>query len=147
MFLLNGRTITPNQAFDHDGVQYPANWLTASSSEERLAIGIREIVEQIRPDDRFFWVDSNSDGSYTATPKDLSEVKIRIKSELKNTTNSLLAPSDWKVIRKLEREIQIDEPTAQYRAAVITKCTEYEASIEACTSIEDLAALSFEWPR
>jgi hypothetical protein len=139
--------ITPNQAFEHDGVQYPANWLTASSSEERSAIGIQEIVEQVRPDDRFFWVDSNFDGSYTATPKDLSEVKTRIKSELKNTTNSLLAPSDWKVIRKLEREIQIDEPTAQYRAAVIAKCTEYEASIEACTSVEDLAALSFEWPR
>lgn len=147
MFLLNGKMISADQAFEYNGVQYPANWLAAASPEERAAIGIQEVEEHVRPDDRFYWVDSNSDGSFNAIPKDLEEVKKRIKSEIKDACNSLLSPSDWKVIRKLERGIAIDEQTAQYRAAVVASCTEHEAKIEACKSIEDLTALSFEWPR
>ena len=56
MFLLDGRILQLDTPFEHDGTSYPANWLRLASPEARAAIGITEVVEQPRPDDRFYWV-------------------------------------------------------------------------------------------
>ena len=62
MFLLNGTRLQPGVAFTHGDIQYPANWLNLSSLEEKQAIGIVEVEEQVRPDDRFYWVTDNGNG-------------------------------------------------------------------------------------
>ena len=56
MFVLDGRILPLDTAFEHDGTGYPANWLRLATPEMREAIGITEIVDQPRPDDRFYWV-------------------------------------------------------------------------------------------
>ena len=73
MFLLDGKRLTPGVAFTHGDIQYPANWLTFASPEEREAIGIVEIAESVRPNDEFYWVTDNNDGTYTSTPKLLDD--------------------------------------------------------------------------
>tara|TARA_B100000427_G_scaffold128426_1_gene106897 strand:- start:608 stop:772 length:165 start_codon:yes stop_codon:yes gene_type:complete len=44
-FKLNGKLITPDIPFTHNGIKYPANWLRLTTLEEKQAIGIVEEPE------------------------------------------------------------------------------------------------------
>ena len=116
-----------------------------SSAEEKASIGITEVVEQTRPDDRFYWVTDNGDGTYTSNPKDLDALKSMMVSQVKTTAGTLLAQSDWKVVRASEGVKPVDEATLADRAAIRTRSNEHEAAITACTTVEELAALQFDW--
>lgn len=74
MFLLNGTRLPEGTAFeDADGNKYPPSWLAQATEEQKAAIGITEVVEGVRPDDRFYWVQDNNDGTFTSTPKLLDD--------------------------------------------------------------------------
>ena len=55
MFLLNGTQLAQGTAFTADGIQYPANWLNLTTLAEKEAIGITEVADARRYDDRFYW--------------------------------------------------------------------------------------------
>jgi len=65
----------------------------------------------------------------------------------KATANSLLSATDWMIIRKVERSVDVPADVATYRAAVITECTRLVAAITATTSVDELAAVSASWPK
>ena len=120
MFLLDGKRIQPGTPFTHGDLQYPANWLQLASTSEREALGITEVSEEVRPDDRFYWVTDNGNGVYTSIPKQLEDVteenesvtkglKTQWTLQFKNTANTLLASTDWMVTRKSERNVDIPE--------------------------------------
>jgi hypothetical protein len=73
MFLLDGKRLQPGTPFTHGDLQYPANWLQLATSAEKEALGITEVAEQTRPDDRFYWVQDNNDGTFTSNPKLLED--------------------------------------------------------------------------
>lgn len=146
MFLLNGTPLPMDMPFEADGIKYPANWLRLVSVEEREAIGITELVEQPRPDDRYYWVTDNGDGTYTTTPKDLDGLKTAAITQIKATAGSLLAATDWKVVRAAEGAKPCDAETLADRAAIRTASDANEAAINACTTVEELAALVPSWP-
>lgn len=73
MFLLDGKRLTPGSAFEHNGIQYPANWLNLASLAEKEAIGIEEVTQQTRPNDEYYFVTDNNDGSFTSTAKILND--------------------------------------------------------------------------
>ena len=115
---------------------------------------IREVVQQPRPDNKFYYVSIPSvDGSWGAIPKNTDDVTETVDGEkvvtlglksqwiakTKEKANSLLAPTDWQVIAKAERDRAIDSDVATYRAAVITACTAIESAI---TDIKDTAVPS-----
>ena len=146
MFILNNRILPLDTQFEHDGIQYPSNWLRFASQADRERIGITEREEQQRPDDRFYWVSDNNDGTFSTIPKDVSQVKAIFISQIKDTANKLLQPSDWQIIRKIERDIDVDTDIATYRAAVITTCADLELEINECSTIADLQGIVFNWP-
>jgi hypothetical protein len=138
--------------------------------------------DEIRPDDRYYWVTANENGSYTATPKALEDreesdkngnpmyVKVLgevdgkpamvdstkrlvtkgLKSnhiaQVKQTANSILAQTDWMVVRKAERNIDIPADTVAYRASVVAKASELETAISAVTTVEALKELNLSFP-
>jgi hypothetical protein len=57
MYKLNGRTLNPDEGFQHEGTSYPQNWLRLTSLEEKQAIGITEEPDVVAPwyDQRFYW--------------------------------------------------------------------------------------------
>ena len=57
MYTLNGRTLNPDEGFQHEGTSYPQNWLRLTSLEEKQAIGIVEVPDVVAPwyDQRFYW--------------------------------------------------------------------------------------------
>jgi hypothetical protein len=133
MFLLNGNRLQEGTGFtDKDGNQYPSNWLNLSTEEEKLEIGITWVADVVRADDRFYW-DGNLDN-----PKDLAQLQSQCVSQIKNTAGTMLAQSDWYVIRKLERSVDIPEEVATNRATIITESNRLEDAITKSKTVEEL---------
>lgn len=150
MFILDDRILPLDVPFEHDGTSYPANWLRLATPEERAAIGITEVVEQPRPDDRFYWVSGpNLDGSWTAIPKDLDGLKSTWSAQFKQTAYTMLLPSDWMVVRKAEDNTDVPQAWTDYRAAVRSTCALAISDMEATTDIEDFitAVTTVQWPK
>lgn len=142
-FLLDGKTIQQGVPFtDKDGNQYPANWLNLSSLEEKEAIGIVEVPDPVLADDRFYWNgdinnpkaldDKEEEGSIT------KGLKSQFIAQIKDTANKLLAQSDWYVIRKLERNIDIPTDIQDKRNAIIAESNRLETDINAVENVEAL---------
>lgn len=91
MLLLNGIRFNPNEAFEHEGIQYPSNWYSLATPEERAAIGITEVPDPVRPDERFYYVQENQDGSFTSIPKDLEPIKEQFKEHIDITCGNIRA--------------------------------------------------------
>jgi hypothetical protein len=62
-------------------------------------------------------------------------------AKTKEAANSLLAPTDWQVIAKAERDRVIDSDVATYRAAVISKCASIETAITNAADLDAFKAL------
>ena len=67
MFMLNNNPLPVGRAFTANGIQYPSNWLRLASAAEKAAIGITEVADPVRADDRFYW---NGDVN---SPKELND--------------------------------------------------------------------------
>jgi len=140
MFKIGTRTIQLDTPFTHNDIQYPANWIRLASEEDKSAIGLVWEADAVRADDRFYW-----DGNIN-NPKDLDGLKSQFIAQVKTTAGSILAQTDWMVIRKAERNVDIPTAVATYRASVVTKAAELEASITAVTTVEQLIALDMSFP-
>jgi hypothetical protein len=139
MFLLNNKPISLDVAFTtEDGTQYPANWIRLSSHAERVAIGITEAADPERYDDRFYWA--------SGQPKDIDVLKTNLVSQVKATAGTLLAPTDWKIIRATETNTAVDGGILADRAAIRAFSNDNENAINACTTVDELAVLQLSWP-
>jgi len=174
MFLLNGKPLAVDTAFTTaDGTQYPANWLRLSTTKEKQAIGITEVADPVRADDRYYWngdlknpkaledkPEFKQDGTplyvqkYNPVTEQMEDtdkqvvtkgLKSQFIAQVKATAGSLLNATDWKVIRASEGGKALDDETKATRIGIRTKSDEFEAQIKACTTVEELAALQFNW--
>jgi hypothetical protein len=137
-----------------DNIQYSRNILSFRWSEaERNAIGVYTIVDDnsnrkdnslyTNTDISYTFVDGKVTASYgTATPKELDDVKSKKKTNIKQQASDLLTPTDWYIIKSVDVEsYSVPEATTTYRADVRTASNEMEAKIDACTTVDELAAL------
>lgn len=76
-------------------------------------------------------------------------LKTTCTSNVKSTTNSLLTPTDFYIIRNEVEQVEIPETVSTYRAAVIAEKERVVAGIAAATTVEGLIAVmkSIAWPR
>jgi hypothetical protein len=172
MFLLDNKPLGLDAPFTHNEVQYPANWVRLASPAERAAIGITEVADPERYDDRFYWApgvpklledreESDADGNplyvkvydaQTQTMVDTTErlvtkgLKSQTVAQIKQTAASLLAPTDWKIVRAAEGVKPADAATLAARAAIRAASDVNEAAVLACTTVDELAALQMQWP-
>ena len=143
--------------------QYPRAIYTSWSTAEREAIGIYEVVfDNTNKKDEGYYINTNqsfnfADGVATAsfgsaTAKDIADVtengvttpglKTQKKEIIKHQANGHLTPTDWHVIKATEVEsYSVSAAMTTYRAAVRTKSNDMEALIDACTTVDELAAL------
>ena len=176
MFLLDNKPLGLDVPFTTaDGTQFPNNWIRLASPAERAAIGITEVADPERYDDRFYWApgvpkllddreESDADGNPLYV-KVLGEVdgqpamvdsterlvtkglKSQFVAQVKATAGSLLAATDWKVTRAAEGVKAVDADTLAARAAIRAASDANETAIKACTTVEQLAALQLSWPK
>jgi hypothetical protein len=176
-FLLDGNILREGVPFEHAGVQYPANFLNLSTEAEKSAIGITWEADATRADDRFYWdgnisnpkaledvlaTDTEGNPVYvqvynpeTHSMDNTSEqmvtkgLKTNWIAQIKQTTNLLLAQSDWYVIRKAEKDVAIPTDIVTKRAAIITESNRLETAITSATTVTSLIEVlnTQNWPQ
>lgn len=147
MFLINGKHLPEGTSFyDANGTQYPSGWLNQATEEQKVAIGITWVADPIRADDRFYW-----DGNIN-NPKALEDVtetvegkeyttkglKSQFIAQVKDTAGKLLAQTDWYVIRKSERNVDVPADVVTKRANIIAESDRLEEVITGVTTVEQL---------
>jgi hypothetical protein len=149
----DGQYINEGQAFTIGGIQYPANWLNLSTPEEKLAIGLEEVIATNQPaNDQYYWVSSTLDKAtltYTNTPKDLDQVKINSASQINATAYSLLFPSDWMVVKATETSTPINPDWNTYRANVRATADQNRTAVTLAVDVDAVASImaSIVWPK
>jgi len=142
MFLLNGNRLPEGTAFtDANGNKYPANFLNLSTETEKNAIGITWVADPAPVDTRFFWDTDlpkaledklEEDGSTT------KGLKTQYVAQVKDTAGKLLNATDWYVIRKTERNVEVPSEVALKRTQVVAEANRLEVGIKASSTVEAL---------
>jgi|TARA_R110000823_G_scaffold310064_1_gene434757 hypothetical protein len=162
------KTVNTNKGITIGENQYPRAIFSLWSAAEREAIGIYDVVfDNTNFKDTQYYINTNPTltfGGTTATSSygnavareldDTTEVddngdtvstqglKSKKKIEIKSQSNNLLTSTDWHVIKATEVEsYSVPAEQTTYRAAVRTASNDMEALIDACTSVDELAAL------
>ena len=154
-----------NRGITIGDIQYSRNIFSFRwSNEEREAIGIYEVVyDNTNKKDQKYYNNTNqsfafADGAVTAsyglpTAKSLDDVtdeedrvtpglKTKKKEIIKQQASGLLTPTDWQVIKATEVEsYSVPSAITTYRANVRTKSNDMEVLIDACGTVDELAAL------
>ena len=122
------------------------NYLPSGATHETfVSLGFTQVVIQQRPDDRFYFVSGpDNTGAYTATPRDLAELKTQYIRQAKTTAFQLLKGTDWYIVRQLELgsgESPVPADVTTFRAAVRAASTSRCDAIDATTTVEELKTL------
>ena len=165
MFLLNNVAISIDSEQIINGVRYPH--LREPALREQL--GIVEVADPEQYDQRFYWgvgnpkllndreeVDQDGNPMYVkvlgvvngepamvdSTERMVTKgLKSQWTAQVKQTAGSLLAQTDWMVVRKAERNIDVPTAVAAKRAAIVAECDRLEAAIAGCADVEALISV------
>ena len=149
-------------------VSYPQNIFMLWSSDELEAIGIYEVVVDnsnfknpsyyINTDQSFDFDNDVVTASYgTATAKALDDhthtdpdtgeetlvhgLKWNHNQVIINQAYGLLQPNDWYVVREQEAGTAIPADWSTFRTDVRSTAADMQSKIDACTTVDELAAL------
>lgn len=145
-------------------VSYPQNIFMLWSSDELEAIGIYEVVVDnsnyknpsyyINTNQSFDFANDVVTASYgTATPKQLDDttdpdtgevthgLKWNHDQVIINQAYGLLQPNDWYVVREQEAGTPIPADWSTFRTDVRSTAADMQSKINACTTVDELAAL------
>ena len=146
---------------DKFGTQHSPDTLINWTVDQKQDHGIYDVAYATRADDRFYTIVENAPVfdsvekivkvSFTATPKELNDgepneitgkatagLKTQWINSLKQTANTMLAGTDWMLVRKIERNVDIPSATATERAAIVAEANRLETAITAATTVEQL---------
>lgn len=145
MFYLDTQTNTRyylGRAFSYGN----KNYLPSGATHETfVSLGFTQVVPQQRPDDRFYIVSGpDNTGAYTATPRDLAQLKTAYIRETKRTAYQMLQATDWYVVRMMElgyNESPVPVDITTFRAAVRSASDARCLQFEGVTSLASLEAL------
>jgi hypothetical protein len=154
MLLLDGKQLRPGRPFTHNGIQYPANWLRLTSWAEKEAIGITEVPDPAPVDTRFYW-DTDipkqlEDTTDVASGITTTGLKTQWKAQQDQTAYTLLAPTDWYIVRKSETDEAIPVGITSFRGEVRTVCEGRKVAIDGATDVPSLVGIvtfaGLDWP-
>jgi len=165
MWKHNGRTIREFKSWtDDNGITHPRNWHIWSPSD-KAAAGLTEVTPQSPPDSRLYTWGYQADGvTISKTAKSLTDVGLvdgdgnavndddgnqimqpgvrsNLKAEVKSQQGSLLAQTDWAVVRKADKSTAIPSNIQTWRDAIRTKATAMENAIDGAADTAAVAAL------
>ena len=135
------------RAFDYGDIQYAAGAATHAKFTE---LGFTQVIVGSRPNDKFYVVSGpDINGNYASSPRDLNQLKVQFIISEKLNAKSLLAPSDWYLVRKEETGDAVPVTWTNYRAAVRTanaaRCNEIAAAAD-IAALETLMTATAEIP-
>ena len=142
-----------SEAFKHPttGIQYPRNWLTLATAQEKRDVGFIEITFSGSYKDDKYYINSESSPVYDAiagtvtitksnTARNVAELQASFKESTTQRAWFLLDPTDWYVTRKSENSTAIPAKITAFRTAVRLVCNSHKTAIDNCTTVDELAA-------
>jgi len=174
MFLLNGNPINIDAEQTINSVRYPN--LRSPSLREQL--GVIEVADPEQYDQRFYWGVGNPKQleDVTVSPEDATEPPVWVQvlgtvdgepamvdsdkrlvtkglksqwiAQVKDTAGKMLSATDWMIIRKIERGVELPTNIQAFRTAVLAEANRLEAAIAGCADVEALIAVvaTQQWP-
>ena len=154
MWTYQGKAMKAGRSWtDVNGRKYPAQWYGRTTDAEKTAVGWVEVADPAPFDSRFYWSAGNAkniadvnevdddgdpildaDGNQVVT----KGLKSNAIAQTKVTAGSLLAPTDWMVVKAAEvSSYTVPSAVTTYRAAVRTASNTIETAI---TNAADHAA-------
>ena len=158
------KVYTRPKALTIGDVNYPQNIFMLWSSDELEAIGIYEVVvDNSNLKDPAYYINSNQSfdyangvvtASYTeATARQLDDttdpdtgvvthgLKYNDINIVDQQAYGLLQPNDWYVVRNQEAGTEIPADWSNFRSGVRSTAADMVSKINACTTVDELAAL------
>lgn len=145
--------IQEGNAFEINGVQYPANWLNLSTPQEKAEIGLEEVIATNQPANQiYYWVTETLNGpelTYINTPKDLLSVKTNALAQINATAYSILLPTDWMVVKSVETSTPINPSWNSWRQSIRTTALNATNGVEGAADVDAVATVmsSINWPK
>ena len=165
MWKYGSKTIREGRSWTNDdGITHPSNW-HIWSADEKAAAGLTEVTLETPPDSRLYTWGYQTDGvTISKTAKSLTDVGLvdsdgnavndedgnqimepgvrsQLKAEVKAQQASLLAETDWAIVRKADNNTAVPANIQTYRDAIRTKATEMETAIDNAADTDAMAAL------
>ena len=138
-------------AFTYEGYQYPANWIQNATDAEKSALGLVEVTISGSSKNEDYYTNSLGDNvvasngsvskTWSNTARTFSIVQADKILDAKEQAESLLAPTDWYVIRKTETNTATPDEITAYRTAVRTCYGNLKTAINAASDVDAVAAL------
>jgi hypothetical protein len=135
-YKLGDRTLALDVPWEHNDVQYPANWLRLSTAQDRAELGIVWEAEGSSWNQKFYW---GYDADGNLIPKTYTDLKTLWIAKTKEAANNLLQPSDWRVIKAKERGTTMNADWKTWRQTIRTECGTMVTAIEATADVGDTA--------
>jgi hypothetical protein len=174
-YYLNGNAINEGSDITLNGLTYPYSWLEGTSPAVRASLGI-EATGDINYDTKYYWtadtaksLDDKEETDYEGNPLyvqvfdpeagesgEMVDTETRLvtmglkttcTAEIKTTTNNLLKPTDYYIIRGEVEGLEIPQLVMDERAAIIAESDRVTTAIAAVTTVEELIAVmeSISW--
>ena len=135
-YYIGTRGLPMDIPWEHNDVQYPANWLRLSSSQDRAELGITWGDNAPAYDQKFYW---GFDADGNLIPKTYTDLQANWVAQTKRTANTMLAPSDWRVIKAKETSKTMNSGWKTWRQTIRTECGTKVTAIEDCAKIGDVS--------
>lgn len=165
MWKYGSKTIREHKSWiNDDGITHPKNWHIWSPSD-KAAAGLTEVTPETPPDSRLYTWGYEADGvTISKTAKSMTDVGLvdsdgnavndddgnqimqpgvrsQLKAEVKSQQGSLLAQTDWAVVRKADKGTAIPSNIQTWRDAIRAKATAMESAIDGAADTAAVAAL------
>ena len=152
--VINGiiiQLIQPGVQWEYEGVTYPGNWIQLAGPGELADLGIVDVVYGPQPNDLYYWVTQEApvynagtnqvDINFTGTPKDLVTVQATSVNSVNQQAYSILLPSDWMVVRKVENNTPIESAWNTWRQTIRDQAANAVVTINSSTTVDQVAAV------
>ena len=138
----DGNRYTIGTPFTYQGYYYGT---ALATPDKFIELGFTQVVVAPRPDGHYYIVTGpDLDGQYTATPRDLDQLKLfQIKQE-KQIARSILNETDWIVVRAMDVGVAVaavPDDVSNFRSAVRGVCEARCTAIGSVVSVEELETL------
>jgi hypothetical protein len=141
-YQLGDRTLQLDVPWEHNGTQYPSNWLRLSTAQDRAELGIVWVDNSPTWNQKFYW---GYDADGNLIPKTYTDLKALWIAKTKQTAYTLLQPSDY-LWPKLQDEnssfaaaktAYAASPWSTWRSTIRTECAAMVTAIEATAEVGD----------
>ena len=144
-YKLGDKTLQLDVPWEHNGIQYPANWLRLSTAQDRATLGIVwEDANTQTWNQKFYW---GYDADGNLIPKTYIDLKALWIANTRETAYRPLQPSDY-LWPKLQDEnssfaaaktAYAASPWSTWRSTIRTECAAMVTAIEATADVGDTA--------